>query len=82
MGYHLKDIPQGKIGEFSKIIEEFEELKDAYEQDNRLMMLIELSDLYGAIESYLEQYNLNMVDLKNMSKATKRAFQSGVRKPK
>ena len=52
-------------------------------QGNKLMMLIELSDLIGAVEWYLDQqYNgkINLNDLQIMSKVTKRAFKSGYRK--
>src|ERR1700733_9829472 len=43
------------------------------------MAIIELSDLYGAIESYISKYNLNMEALKLMSDTTKRAFINGRR---
>jgi hypothetical protein len=58
MSYHLKEIPKGILGEFSKIEEEFLEFLDAIDQDNILMALIELSDMLGAIEYYREKYNL------------------------
>lgn len=82
-GYHLKEIPKGVLGEASKIKEELLELEDALEQDAEIMVLIELSDLFGAIESFLERrYDsvFSMEDLKKMSDITKRAFQSGARK--
>lgn len=80
MGYHLREIPNGVLGEFSKLEEEFEELKDANEQQNKILMLVELSDLYGAIECFIDlHFNLTMNDLAEMSKATKRSFESGER---
>jgi hypothetical protein len=82
-GYHLSDIPHGKYGELSKVIEEALELKDAMEQGQKLMCLIELSDILGAIEGYLEKHydkKITISDLLNMSYATKRAFESGERK--
>lgn len=80
MAYHLKEIPKGVIGEPSKIIEEFSEWEDALEQNCKIMELIELSDLLGAIELYtLNYYNINLEDLKTMSEITKRAFESGER---
>lgn len=81
IGYHLKEIERGKIGESSKIREEVEELIDAEGQKCKIMMLIELSDLYGAIELYLEENfpDITMRDLAKMSKITRRAFESGAR---
>ena len=35
MGYHLRKIEKGTLGEFSKIKEEFEELEDANKQSNK-----------------------------------------------
>lgn len=80
-GYHSKVIKKGIIGEPSKIVEELEEFIDALDQKATIMSLIELSDLYGAIECYLEKYhpNLSMDDLKKMSELTKRAFKNGKR---
>lgn len=82
-GYHLNNIPKGEYGEISKIIEEALELKDAMEQGQKIMCLVELSDILGAIEGYLEKYydgKVTVTDLFNMSGATKRAFESGQRK--
>lgn len=82
-GYHIDDIPRGEYGEISKILEEAAELKDAMEQGQKLMCLIELSDMIGAIEGYLEKYygnKITVTDLFNMAYATKRAFESGHRK--
>jgi NTP pyrophosphatase (non-canonical NTP hydrolase) len=81
-GYHKKDIPRGEYGKLSKIKEEVAELEDALEQGNKIMALVELSDLLGAITGFLKQeYNgtITLHDLKVMSKATKRAFRSGRR---
>ena len=84
VGYHLTEIPQGKYGEVSKIQEELAELQDAIKQGNKILALVELSDLYGAIEGFLavSYPGFNMEDLKEMSGATKRAFLSGVRPSK
>lgn len=81
-GYHLTEISKGKIGEISKIQEELDELKDAALQKSKIMELVELSDLIGAIELYLEKYHseTTIEDLKIMSDITKRAFINGHRK--
>lgn len=80
-GYHLRDIPRGTLGEFSKIEEEFLELKDACEQNAKLMVLIELSDLHGAIIHYLRKHfpTIHYDDLIKMNCITERAFRSGCR---
>ncbi len=80
-GYHLKDIKKGQLGEFSKIKEEFEELEDAQNQNCKIMELVELSDLIGAINFYIhKQYNLDITDLLRMEAITQRAFENGRRK--
>lgn len=79
MSYHLAEIPRGVFGEFSKIEEEFLEVKDALAQENPVMVLQELSDMLGAIEAYTVKYNITLIDLIIMKDATKRAFESGHR---
>lgn len=81
-GYHISDIKKRNYGSAGKIQEELDELNDAHEQGSKVMQLIELSDLYGAIEGYLQQNfpGMNMYDLKKFSDITKRAFESGERK--
>lgn len=82
-GYHLTEIPRGVYGEISKILEEAAELKDAMEQANKVMVLIELADLIGAIDGYLENYygdKMTVDNLITMAFTTKRAFESGHRK--
>lgn len=81
-GYHLTDIARGKIGELSKVLEEVNEAIDAEKQGVKLMVLIELSDLYGAIQAYLEKHapDTTMEDLSAMSVVTRRAFAAGHRK--
>lgn len=81
-GYHKRKIQKGTLGEFSKIKEETEELEDALEQNNPVMALVELSDLYGSIKHYLRVHHpsISMEDLKTMSEATERSFKIGHRK--
>jgi NTP pyrophosphatase (non-canonical NTP hydrolase) len=83
-GYHLTEIPRGEYGEISKILEEAAELKDAMEQGNKLMVLIELADLLGAVDGYLDRYygdKMTIDNLITMADATKRVFKYGHRKP-
>ena len=80
-GYHIEEIARGETGEISKLQEELDELKDAARQGARVMELIELSDLIGAIEMYLERHHsqTKLSDLLTMSDITRRAFRNGRR---
>lgn len=81
MGYHKRKIKKGKVGEFSKIQEEFEELADAIEQENPVLQLVELTDILGAIDSYSKKmYNIGLSDLVKMTKCTQSSFKDGSRK--
>jgi len=80
MSYHVNKIPKGKLGEFSKIEEEFLELKDANEQNHNILQICELADLVGAIEEYAKKFNLTLDDVIKMKQSTKEAFENGDRK--
>jgi phosphoribosyl-ATP pyrophosphohydrolase len=80
MGYHTRHIERGEYGEFSKIKEEMEELLDAHEQENRVLEIVEFTDLLGAIEAYVAKNNLTLKDLIAMMELTKKAFKDGDRK--
>ncbi|USN96693.1 MAG: hypothetical protein H6797_00620 [Candidatus Nomurabacteria bacterium] len=75
------EIPKGVIGESSKLLEEVLELQDAERQDAKIMALVELSDLIGAIALYLEKHHPSnsIEDLITMSRITRRAFENGRR---
>lgn len=81
-GYHIRKIPRGEMGKSSKILEEVMELIDAEEQNCKIMALVELSDLVGAIEAYLERNHpsIELRDLIEMTDITKRAFKNGYRR--
>ena len=80
MGYHKREIIiKGVLGDTSKIKEELDELEEALEQDNKILALCEIADLYGAIEAVAERLGVNMEDVQKMAAATKRAFQCGDR---
>lgn len=83
-GYHLQPITRGVLGETSKIREELDELEDAMRQGVSIMALVELSDLYGAIEALLAKHfqGTAMDDLARMAAVTARAFKSGARPPR
>ena len=80
-GYHLIDVPKGVFGESSKIVEETFEFCDAIKQGSSVLELVELSDLYGAIQGYLAKHHpsITMADLAKMSDITQRAFFNGHR---
>lgn len=67
MGYHMYPIPKGEYGKLSKIVEEAYEVYDAMAQSCRLMMLVELADLAGAIRGYLEAQGLRLEHAQNMA---------------
>lgn len=79
-GYHDSIIPKHQVGTFGKILEEIEEMKDAKLAKNKVMELVEISDLLGAIEMYTKkEYGINLEDLDKMNKTTQRAFINGRR---
>lgn len=80
-GYHIADIPKGVLGEASKVAEEAAEFVDAVEQQCAVMALVELADLYGAMQAYLDKHHptIGMRDLGAMARVTSRAFTSGAR---
>jgi phosphoribosyl-ATP pyrophosphohydrolase len=81
MGYHINKIDKGVLGKFSKIREEVQELFDAEEQRNRVLVLCELADLIGAIEAFaVEEHNITLDELIEMKEMTKSAFEEGKRK--
>lgn len=82
-GYHKKKINKGEVGKISKIREELEELEDASEQGNLIMCLCELSDIWLAMDKYLQfkfSGEFDMDDVACMARATEEAFKSGYRK--
>jgi hypothetical protein len=78
-GYHLSKIPRGVLGEFSKIEEEFEELKDSIKQKNKVLSICELADLLGSIELFAQNYSLTLGDIIKMKDLTEKAFLCGER---
>jgi hypothetical protein len=80
-GYHLAMIEKGVLGESSKIMEELLELQDAEKQECKIMGLVELADLIGAVKHYLERHHpsIDLYDLETMAIITKRAFDNGRR---
>lgn len=59
--FHKRHINiKGKLGEFTKIEEEVDEIREALEQSNKPLALIECFDLLGAIHHFLNKYNLTL----------------------
>lgn len=80
MGYHKNEIQRGIYGQFSKIREEFQELEDGVNQGDKVLQIVELTDLVGAIEEYARlEFNLTMLDLITFSNKTKSAFKENKR---
>ncbi len=80
-GYHVAHIEKGELGELSKIQEELNEALDAQSQNAKIMVLVELSDMVGALEAYLTKHHpgTTLDDLRTMASITQRAFASGRR---
>lgn len=81
MGYHITPITKGKVGELSKVLEEVNEALDAEQQNCDVIVLLELSDVIGAIESYLELHHptITIQSLITMKNITKKVFKEGTR---
>lgn len=80
MGYHISKIEKGTFGELSKIKEELDEAFDAEKQGVKIMLLLELSDMIGAIKAVAEKNGSSLDDLIKMQKITERVFLDGSRK--
>lgn len=81
-GYHIRKIEKGVLGQLSKVREELEEAEDAHDQQNPVMVLVELSDIIGAIDAYLSEHfhgSISIENLNAMAQATARAFRMGRR---
>jgi hypothetical protein len=80
--YHKNKIIKGEIGKSSKIKEELDELIDAELQNNKILKLIELSDIIGSIKCYLESNfdNFTLDDLIKFAELTNESFKDGTRK--
>jgi len=68
MKFHTKEIQKGIYGELSKIKEELDEAYDAEEQGQDLMLLIELSDIIGAVEGVSKKYGFTLEQLMKFAK--------------
>lgn len=55
-GYHLTNIERGELGELSKVREELYELHDALIQKSRIMVSVELADMVGAFQAFLDRH--------------------------
>jgi len=78
--YHTRHIPKGVYGELSKIFEECDELKDAHEQSNPILVLNELADIVGAIDGFVNKYHgMDIEDVIKMMRLNEKAFRSGHR---
>jgi hypothetical protein len=61
--WHTKEITKGTLGELSKIQEELDEASDALAQDQKLMLMFELSDICGACGLVAEKHGFTLDDL-------------------
>jgi len=68
MKFHKAKIQKGIYGELSKIKEELDEAYDAESQGQDLMLLIELSDIIGAVEGVSKKYGFTLEKLMKFAK--------------
>ena len=68
MKFHKAIIQKGIYGELSKIKEELDEAFDAESQNQDLMLLIELSDIIGAVEGVSKKYGFTIEQLMKFAK--------------
>ena len=80
-GYHRDIIRKAEFGTVDKVYEELREYMDAVKQGNKIMSLVELSDLVGSIEGLVETTHpeITFQDVITMSQATRRSFKLGHR---
>lgn len=79
MSYHKIKIHKHSVESIFKLQEEFFEYLDAVANNNPVMAVQELSDLYGCLENEITKYGMSMGDLSKMSDLTKSVFTSGFR---
>lgn len=75
-GYHVTAIKKSGILSPYKLVEESIEFVDALASGNRIMAMVELSDLYGMVKQMANRLNVTIEDIDAMSKATTGAFAS------
>jgi phosphoribosyl-ATP pyrophosphohydrolase len=81
MGYHVREIQKGTYGKTSKIAEELDELLDAEQQGDKIMMLCELADIIGACGGVAKTLGVTLDDVVAFSRKTTTAFEDGSRAP-
>lgn len=74
--WHVREIKKGIYGDLSKIQEELDEAVDSEEQDQKLMLLFELSDIIGAVGGVAEKLGFSLDELVKFSKLRKKVFLS------
>lgn len=66
--FHKTEITRGVYGELSKVQEELDEAVDAEAQGQDLMLLVELSDIVGAVAGVASKYGMSIEQLVTFSK--------------
>ena len=77
MKFHKAIIQKGIYGELSKIKEELDEAYDAESQNQDLMLLIELSDIIGAVEGVSKKYGFTLEQLIAFAKLRSKVAMEG-----
>lgn len=71
---HTCVIRKGELGQLSKIQEELDEASDALEQGNKILFLVELADIYGALAAVAARSGITMEDLKIQADSKSKTF--------
>ncbi len=73
--FHKRPITcKGTLGEVSKIREELEEIEEALEQGDKMLALIEVVDLLGAVHAFLLKHYGPTFDLPTVMNFTMNMF--------
>ncbi len=78
-GYHVTQIKKSGILSPYKLVEETIEFVDALASGNKIMALVELSDLYGMVKLMANQLDATIEDIAIMSNTTTNAFSDNTR---
>lgn len=72
--FHVMPVRQGTYGELSKIQEELDEALDAETRGQKLLLMIELSDIIGAVAGVAERHGYSLDDLIQFSELRRNVF--------
>ena len=72
--FHVMPVRRGTYGELSKVQEELDEALDAETRGQKLLLMIELSDIIGAVAGVAERHGYSLDDLIQFSELRRNVF--------